>query len=62
VTAQWFGTVPAVVLGGVGTLIVIALWAWWFPELRHAGELESISAATLQDESESAGSRESLPS
>ncbi len=35
-TAQWFGTVPAVVLGGIGTLVVIALWAWWFPELRRA--------------------------
>jgi MFS family permease len=34
-TAQWFGTVPAVVLGGAGTLVVIALWAWIFPELRH---------------------------
>jgi MFS family permease len=42
VTAQWFGTVPAVVLGGVGTLIVIALWAWMFPELRQAGELHEI--------------------
>ena len=38
-TAQWFGTVPAVVLGGVGTLVVIALWAWWFPELRKADQL-----------------------
>jgi MFS family permease len=38
-TAQWFGTVPAVVLGGVGTLFVIALWAWVFPQLRRAGEL-----------------------
>ncbi len=44
VTAQWFGTVPAVVLGGVGTLVVIALWAWWFPELRNAGELHAITA------------------
>ncbi len=35
-TAHWFGTVPAVVLGGAGTLAVIALWAWWFPELRSA--------------------------
>ncbi|HWJ46085.1 MAG TPA: MFS transporter [Candidatus Udaeobacter sp.] len=43
VTAQWFGTVPAVVLGGVGTLVVIALWAWWFPELRRAGELHAIT-------------------
>jgi MFS family permease len=39
VTAQWFGTVPAVVLGGVGTLLVIATWAWMFPELRQADEL-----------------------
>jgi len=42
VTAQWFGTVPAVILGGVGTLVVIVLWAWWFPELRNAGELHEI--------------------
>jgi MFS family permease len=42
VTAHWFGTVPAVVLGGVGTLIVIALWAWRFPELRKADEFTSI--------------------
>jgi len=38
-TAQWFGTVPAVVLGGVGTLVVIAIWAWAFPELRHADQI-----------------------
>src|ERR1019366_7196780 len=38
-TAQWFGTVPAVVLGGVGTLLVIAAWAWLFPELRKADRL-----------------------
>src|SRR5215831_4904345 len=43
-TAHWFGTVPAVVLGGVGTLVVIALWAWWFPELRNAGELHEITS------------------
>jgi MFS family permease len=35
-TAHWFGTVPAVVLGGIGTLVVIAIWAWAFPELRNA--------------------------
>ena len=44
VTAQWFGTVPAVILGGVGTLVVIALWAWWFPELRRAGALHEITS------------------
>lgn len=48
VTAQWFGTVPAVVLGGVGTLVVIALWAWMFPELRHAGPLYEISASRFE--------------
>jgi len=38
-TAQWLGTVPAVILGGVGTLLVIAAWAWLFPELRNADQL-----------------------
>jgi MFS family permease len=44
-TAQWFGTVPAVLLGGVGTLVVIALWAWGFPELRRAEELGAMKSA-----------------
>ncbi|MBV9746621.1 MAG: MFS transporter, partial [Acidobacteriia bacterium] len=35
ITAQWFGTVPAVILGGIGTIVVVALWTWWFPELRR---------------------------
>src|SRR5438477_242786 len=39
VTAHWFGVVPAVILGGVGTLIVVTLWAWMFPELRQADRL-----------------------
>ena len=40
-TAHWFGTVPAVVLGGVGTLLVIGIWAWIFPELRNADQITS---------------------
>jgi MFS family permease len=52
VTAQWFGTVPAVVLGGIGTLVVIALWAWIFPELRRAGELHTIGSEEVQATSE----------
>jgi MFS family permease len=44
ITAQWFGTVPAVLLGGIGTLLVIAVWAWKFPELRRAGELHAIKS------------------
>jgi len=43
-TAHWFGTVPAVVLGGVGTLLVIAIWTWRFPELRQADRLGESSA------------------
>jgi MFS family permease len=38
-TAHWFGTVPSVVIGGLGTLAVIAIWAWRFPELRRADKL-----------------------
>jgi MFS family permease len=55
VTAQWFGTVPAVVLGGVGTLVVIAVWAWLFPELRRAGELSAIGSEELEAADETAG-------
>ncbi len=37
--AQWLGAVPAVVLGGVGTIVVTVLWAWIFPPLRRADKL-----------------------
>ena len=46
VTAQWLGAVPAVVLGGIGTLVVIAIWAWRFPELRQADQITSVQAET----------------
>jgi MFS family permease len=39
ITAQYFGTVPAVILGGVGAIIVTGLWAWMFPELRKVNQL-----------------------
>ena len=38
--AALFGVVPAAVLGGVGTLIVAALWMRLFPELRRLERLE----------------------
>jgi hypothetical protein len=41
-TAHWFGTVPAVILGGLGTLIIVGLWAWLFPELRKADKLTPV--------------------
>ena len=39
-TAAWFGAVPAVLIGGVGTLLIVALWAALFPELRRVSELQ----------------------
>lgn len=39
-TAAWFGTVPAVVLGGIGTILVTAACAWLFPDLRRVDKLE----------------------
>ena len=42
ITAQWFGTIPAVVLGGIGTIVVVALWAKLFPELRRTQEAVAV--------------------
>ena len=39
VTAQWLGSVPAVILGGVGAIVVTGLWAWMFPSLRKVNQL-----------------------
>jgi MFS family permease len=39
--AALVGTVPAVVLGGIGTLAVCGLWMRWFPELRYRDRLTS---------------------
>jgi len=44
VTARWWGTVPAVVVGGLGTLGIVALWAYWFPELRKVDRLTELKA------------------
>lgn len=39
-TAEWFGLVPAIVLGGLGTLLVAGLWWRWFPELARVDRLD----------------------
>ena len=41
VTAAWFGPVASVVLGGAATLVVVALWARWFPRLLRMDRLTS---------------------
>jgi len=42
--AALIGTVPTVVVGGIGTLCVAGLWAWRFPELRRRDRLLETSA------------------
>jgi MFS family permease len=39
VTAAWLGTVPSVVVGGLGTLLVVAIWMLRFPQLRRIDRL-----------------------
>jgi MFS family permease len=39
ITAQWFGAVAAVVLGGLGTVAIVIAWAWRFPELCQVDKL-----------------------
>jgi MFS family permease len=41
-TAGAFGTVPAVVLGGLGTLFVTSLWMWLFPPLRRVDRFSDV--------------------
>lgn len=42
VTAALLGTVPAVVVGGVGTLIVVAIWMRAFPPLRTVDRMRDV--------------------
>lgn len=46
VTASWWGAVPAVVIGGIGSLIVTASAAILFPKLRRA---DALSADSLME-------------
>jgi len=39
-TAALFGTVPAVLIGGIGTIIVVLLWMRIFPQLLRSESLE----------------------
>lgn len=44
VVSRFIGPVGAAVFGGVGTLVVTALWARMFPELRRADRLDGADA------------------
>lgn len=41
VTAAWLGTLPAVLIGGVGTIAVVLAWMRLFPALFQADEMQS---------------------
>jgi MFS family permease len=41
VTAAWFGAVPSVVIGGLGTLAVVGIWMKLFPALANRDKLVS---------------------
>jgi MFS family permease len=41
VTAELFGVIPAAVVGGVGTCLVVLLWMIFFPSLRKFDRMES---------------------
>lgn len=55
VTAALFGTVPAVVIGGVGTLLVTAIWALAFPDLRRVDRPEDHDARAAAAKGAAAG-------
>jgi hypothetical protein len=54
ITAQWFGTVPAVVLGGIGTVAIVALWSRLFPALRRVDQLTTELATPVEAPSQAA--------
>ncbi|WP_438027047.1 MFS transporter [Sorangium sp. So ce233] len=47
--ARFIGTVPTVVIGGLGTMAVVLLWGWLFPELRKVDRLEDTRATSEED-------------
>ncbi len=44
ITAAWFGVVPAVIIGGIGTLLVVGVWMKLFPALRNVDRLHDVKA------------------
>lgn len=44
VTAAWFGAVPAVLIGGIGTVLIVLLWIRLFPSLYQVDRLSARTA------------------
>jgi MFS family permease len=43
--ARIMGAVGSAVFGGVGSIVTVGLWSWWFPDLRKADRLTAPAAA-----------------
>jgi hypothetical protein len=37
--AAWLGAVPSALIGGFGTIAVMLIWMWTFPQLRRVDKL-----------------------
>lgn len=42
----WFGVVPAVLIGGIGTILIVLVWMKLFPQLAQVDSLNAGPAAT----------------
>jgi hypothetical protein len=41
ITAAWLGAVPAAIIGGIGTILVVMIWMRLFPQLLQRERLQS---------------------
>ncbi len=49
-TAHWWGAVRAVVIGGIGSVVVTGLWSVFFPALRRADRLNAEDLIAVEQE------------
>ena len=42
--AAWLGAVPAALIGGIGTLVIVVIWMRLFPQLVRIERLEGVKA------------------
>ena len=46
ITAEWFGLVPAIVVSGLATLVIVGLFAFCVPDLRKLDRFNEITSET----------------
>jgi hypothetical protein len=55
VAAAVIGAVPAVVIGGILSIVVAVVWAWRFPSLRELNRFEDVEFVELPEQAVAAG-------